>query len=96
FNLLIHLLLVMMNILQRFHHGLIVVGTRDGFTCETFHRLCDNIPGTVVVIKVNGTNELLGGYNPLAWKPNDQFKWFSTTDSFIFFIENTKFIEFHP
>ncbi|RIB22753.1 hypothetical protein C2G38_2074642, partial [Gigaspora rosea] len=25
FNLLIHLLLVMMNILQRFHHGLIVV-----------------------------------------------------------------------
>ncbi|RIB08685.1 hypothetical protein C2G38_2211004 [Gigaspora rosea] len=64
--------------------NLLLRGTRDGFTFETFHRLCDNIPSTVVVIKVNGTNELLGGYNPLIWMSNDSHKWFSTTDSFIF------------
>ncbi|RIB14787.1 hypothetical protein C2G38_2094936 [Gigaspora rosea] len=54
--------------------NLLLRGTRDGFTHETFHRLCDNIPGTVVVIKINGTNEILGGYNPLVWMPNDQLK----------------------
>ncbi|RIB14765.1 hypothetical protein C2G38_2194065 [Gigaspora rosea] len=56
------------------------LGTRDGFTYKIFHRLCDNIPGTVVVIKINGTNEILDGYNPLSWISNDQFKWFATTD----------------
>ncbi|RIB09362.1 hypothetical protein C2G38_2146591 [Gigaspora rosea] len=60
----------------------LIRGSRDGFTRETFHRLCDNIPGTVVVIKINNTNEILGGYNPLVW--NIQGKYFATTDSFIF------------
>ncbi|CAG8779037.1 20371_t:CDS:2, partial [Gigaspora rosea] len=27
---------------------------------EAFHRLCDDIPGTVVVAKINSTNEILG------------------------------------
>ncbi|RIB22080.1 hypothetical protein C2G38_2174835 [Gigaspora rosea] len=34
------------------------------------------------IIKVNGTNELLDGYNPLVWTSNYQFKWFATTDSY--------------
>ncbi|CAG8630120.1 12994_t:CDS:2, partial [Dentiscutata heterogama] len=46
--------------------------------------LCDNIPGTVTVIKINGTNEILGGYNPLVWTSNNSFEWFTTIDSFIF------------
>ncbi|RIB09364.1 hypothetical protein C2G38_2251429 [Gigaspora rosea] len=62
--------------------NLLLRGSRDGFTRETFHRLCDNIPGTVVVIKVNNTNEILGGYNPLVW--NKQGKYFATTNSLIF------------
>ncbi|RIB08682.1 hypothetical protein C2G38_2044941 [Gigaspora rosea] len=64
--------------------NLLLRGTRDGFTPETFHRLCDNIPGTVVIIKVNGTNKILGRYNPLVWTSNNPLEWFSTTDSFIF------------
>ncbi|RIB22072.1 hypothetical protein C2G38_2076544, partial [Gigaspora rosea] len=63
--------------------NLLLRGSRDGFTCKIFHKLCDNLPGTVAIIKVNGTNEILGGYNPLVWT-SDQFKWFATTDSFIF------------
>ncbi|RIB09366.1 hypothetical protein C2G38_2251431 [Gigaspora rosea] len=62
--------------------NLLLRGSRDGFTRETFHRLCDNIPCTVVVIKINNTNEILGGYNPLVW--NKQGKDFATTNSFIF------------
>ncbi|RIB22777.1 hypothetical protein C2G38_2140073 [Gigaspora rosea] len=59
-------------------------GSRDGFTRETFHQLCDNLPGTVVVIKVDSTNEILGGYNSLVWTSKDQLEWFTTTDSFVF------------
>ncbi|RIB25726.1 hypothetical protein C2G38_2066762, partial [Gigaspora rosea] len=47
---------------------LLLRGSRDGFTGEVFHRICDNIPGTVVAVKINSTNEILGGYNPLIWK----------------------------
>ncbi|RIB22075.1 hypothetical protein C2G38_2243525 [Gigaspora rosea] len=54
--------------------NLLLRGSKDGFTLEIFHRLCDNIPGTVAIIKVNGTNEILGGYNPLVW--NKQGKCF--------------------
>ncbi|RIB14768.1 hypothetical protein C2G38_2194068 [Gigaspora rosea] len=54
--------------------NLLLRGCRDGFTREIFHRSCDNIPGTVTIIKVNVTNEILGGYNPLVWVSNDQFK----------------------
>ncbi|RIB09361.1 hypothetical protein C2G38_2209118 [Gigaspora rosea] len=62
--------------------NLLLRGSRDGFTRETFHRLCDNTPGTVVVIKVNNKNEILGGYSPLAWACLN--KYLETTDSFIF------------
>ncbi|RIB27299.1 hypothetical protein C2G38_2062380, partial [Gigaspora rosea] len=47
---------------------LLLKGSKDGFTGGIFHRICDNIPGTVIVIKINSTNEILGGYNPLIWK----------------------------
>ncbi|RIB00304.1 hypothetical protein C2G38_2060755 [Gigaspora rosea] len=63
--------------------------SRDGFTGETFHRLCDNIPGTVVVVKINSTNEILGGYNPLIWKVgNNNYEYATTADSFIFSLKN--------
>ncbi|RIB22087.1 hypothetical protein C2G38_2140372 [Gigaspora rosea] len=68
--------------------NLLLRGSKDGFTSEIFHRLCDNIPGTVAIIKVNGTNEILGGYNPLVWMSNGSHKWFATTDSFIFSLKS--------
>ncbi|RIB14728.1 hypothetical protein C2G38_2039944 [Gigaspora rosea] len=46
----------------------IQIGSRDGFASEVFHKLCDNLPRTVVAVKINNTNEILGGYNPLIWK----------------------------
>ncbi|RHZ89585.1 hypothetical protein Glove_13g122 [Diversispora epigaea] len=68
---------------------LILRGTRDGFAPQTFWNICHGHAKTVVVIKVKGTNEILGGYNPLAW---DIFyidgKWMKTIDSFIFSLKN--------
>ncbi|RIB22823.1 hypothetical protein C2G38_2033259 [Gigaspora rosea] len=63
---------------------LLLRGSRDGFTVESFHKLCDKIPGTVVIIKVDGTNEILGGYNPLVWQTSSSTGYLKTADSFIF------------
>ncbi|RHZ73733.1 hypothetical protein Glove_229g79 [Diversispora epigaea] len=31
------------------------------------------MPSTIVIIKVKGTDEILGGYNPLAWNANNGY-----------------------
>ncbi|RIB27665.1 hypothetical protein C2G38_2159950 [Gigaspora rosea] len=61
-------------------------GGRDRFSGKEFHKLCDNIPGTVVIVKINSTDEILGGYNPLVWKFGGGYG--TTTDSFIFSLKN--------
>jgi hypothetical protein len=61
---------------------LLLRGSQDGFTPNKFHSLCDNIPKTVTFIKVKGTDEILGGYNPMIWETN--IGWGKTKDSFIF------------
>ncbi|RHZ89680.1 hypothetical protein Glove_13g151 [Diversispora epigaea] len=66
---------------------LILGGTRDGFTPQTFWNICHDHAKTVVVMKVKGTDEILGGYNPLAWD-NSNGKWMKTKDSFIFSLKN--------
>ncbi|RIB07204.1 hypothetical protein C2G38_2114409 [Gigaspora rosea] len=64
--------------------------SRDGFDVKTFHRLCDYIPGLIVVIKVENSNEILGGYNPLCWKStnNGWNGWLKAPGSFIFSLKN--------
>ncbi|GBB85475.1 hypothetical protein RclHR1_00120029 [Rhizophagus clarus] len=47
---------------------LLLRGSRDGFTPKKFHELCDDKPNTVTFIKIKGTKEILGGYNPIIWK----------------------------
>jgi hypothetical protein len=61
---------------------LLLRGTLDGFTPEKFHEICDNKSHTVTIIKVKDSNEILGGYNPIAWKSDKNFD--TTKDSFIF------------
>jgi hypothetical protein len=51
-----------------FKFKLLLRGSRDGFTPNRFHTLCNNIPHTVIFIKVKETEEILGGYNPSIWK----------------------------
>ncbi|PKC58525.1 hypothetical protein RhiirA1_541027 [Rhizophagus irregularis] len=65
---------------------LIFRGSRDGFTPKRFHEICDNQSHTVAIIKVKDSNEILGGYNPIAWK--SLFSYGTTDDSFIFSFRN--------
>src|SRR5947207_10640223 len=39
-------------------------GSRDGSTRKKFHEICDGQSRTVTIVKVKGSNEILGGYNP--------------------------------
>ncbi|GES93599.1 hypothetical protein GLOIN_2v1868421 [Rhizophagus clarus] len=65
---------------------LLLRGSRDGFTPKTFHDLCDGKPNTVTFIKVKGTEEILGGYNPVKWETTGN--WCNTNESFIFSFKN--------
>ncbi|CAG8648647.1 4378_t:CDS:2 [Ambispora gerdemannii] len=47
--------------------NLIFRGSRDGFEASKFRELCAHVTNTVVVAKINGTNRVIGGYNPSNW-----------------------------
>ncbi|RHZ70820.1 hypothetical protein Glove_266g16 [Diversispora epigaea] len=67
---------------------LILRGTRDGFAPQTFWNICHGHVDTVVLVKVKGTDEIVGGYNPLTWDKNTDGKCTETKDSFIFSLKN--------
>jgi hypothetical protein len=66
-------------------------GSRDGSTYDEFHEFCDNQSRTVTIVKVKDSHEILGGYNPIAWKSAGRY--YSTKDSFIFSFKNNDRIE---
>ncbi|EXX70396.1 uncharacterized protein OCT59_011334 [Rhizophagus irregularis] len=61
---------------------LLLRGSRDGFTPNIFHELCDDKPNTITFIKVSGTEEILGGYNPSIWESSNS--WSRCYYNFIF------------
>ncbi|RHZ76584.1 hypothetical protein Glove_196g35 [Diversispora epigaea] len=68
---------------------LLLRGSRNGFNPQTFWDTCHGYYNTVVIIKVKGTEEILGGYNPLAWdNTNDTNFWGDTWFGFIFSLKN--------
>ncbi|KAG9295534.1 hypothetical protein G9A89_016632 [Geosiphon pyriformis] len=67
---------------------LLLRGSRDGFTPADFHRLCDYKGATVSVIKVKGTGQIIGGFNPQSWHSKDD--WLEGKGSFIFSLGDDK------
>src|SRR5581483_10308832 len=71
--------------------------SRDGSTVEKFHEICDGQSHTVAIVKVQNSNEILGGYNPIEWKSLKSRRvienYCSTKDSFIFSFKNNDKIE---
>ncbi|RHZ65292.1 hypothetical protein Glove_318g34 [Diversispora epigaea] len=68
---------------------LILRGIGDGFAPQIFWDICSGHAHTVIVTKVKGTDEILGGYNPLKWNnSNMDNQWMETKDSFIFSLKN--------
>ncbi|RIB28830.1 hypothetical protein C2G38_2028228 [Gigaspora rosea] len=69
---------------------LLLRGTRDGFAKDSFWNLCNKQTHLIVVIKVKGTDEILGGYNPVGWNKlaGSLSIAKSCNDSFIFSLKN--------
>ncbi|POG67180.1 hypothetical protein GLOIN_2v1650209 [Rhizophagus irregularis DAOM 181602=DAOM 197198] len=53
---------------------------------KKFHEICIDQLHTVTLVKVEGSNEILGGYNPIGWKFDGDYG--ITKDSFIFSFNN--------
>jgi hypothetical protein len=66
--------------------NLLYRANRDGYTTKAFHDKCDNKGATIVIIKINGTEQIVGGYNPFDWDSSGKYK--NTTNSFIFSFTN--------
>ncbi|GBB90137.1 hypothetical protein RclHR1_00170041 [Rhizophagus clarus] len=64
---------------------LLLCGSRDGMDLKTFRNLCSNKGPTLTIIKLRGSDQIIGGYNPISWKLTNQ--WQSTCESFIFSLD---------
>ncbi|PKY52209.1 hypothetical protein RhiirA4_469697 [Rhizophagus irregularis] len=73
---------------KNYKFNLLLRGSRDGFKVKEFHELCVNKGPTLVIIKVKGTNQIIGGYNPNSWKSNNS--WDKSDASFIFSLGDGK------
>ncbi|KAG9299151.1 hypothetical protein G9A89_002522 [Geosiphon pyriformis] len=67
---------------------LLLRGSRDGFTPADFHRLCDDKGATVSVIKVKGTGQIIGDFNPQSWHSRNEY--LEGKGSFIFSLGDDK------
>src|SRR6185369_10342275 len=70
----------------KYEFKLLYRSSRDGLNATTFHQKCNNINKTLVVGKIQSSEQIIGGYNPLNWNGNHIYK--NTTESFIFNINN--------
>ena len=68
-------------------------GTRDGFSGDKFHEMCDDQSHTVTIVKVKNSNEILGGYNPIVWQKSIFSSYSNTKKSFIFSFRDKENIE---
>src|SRR5581483_6404665 len=56
------------DIKNQYEFNLLFRASRDGATGIKFHEICDGQSHTVTIVKVQDSNEILGGYNPIEWK----------------------------
>ncbi|GBB99637.1 hypothetical protein RclHR1_03590012 [Rhizophagus clarus] len=55
--------------------------SRNGFNAASFHKNCDNKGATIWVAIIQGSTQLIGGYNPRDWSGKGSK---DTTNSFLF------------
>ncbi|GBB93271.1 hypothetical protein RclHR1_02140024 [Rhizophagus clarus] len=65
-----------------YHFNLIYRASRDGNKTKVFHKKCDNKGATIVIVKVKGSEQIFGGYNPIDWESNGSSTM--VKDSFLF------------
>ncbi|EXX72381.1 hypothetical protein GLOIN_2v1762218 [Rhizophagus irregularis DAOM 181602=DAOM 197198] len=71
-----------------YNFNLLYRASRDGNAPAKFHAKCDNKGATIIVAKIENSEQIVGGYNPLYW--NLSSCNMSTFDSFIYFFADVK------
>ena len=51
--------------------SLLYRASENNFSAKAFHKMCDNIPNTLVLIQTE-TGEIIGGYSPLTWNSSSK------------------------
>jgi hypothetical protein len=54
----------------KYEFKLLYRSSRDGLNATTFHQKCDDINKTLAVGKIQNSEQIVGGYNPLNWNKN--------------------------
>lgn len=62
-------------------------GSRDGFSYEMLKKHCYYKGPTIIVAKIEGKQELIGGYNPIYWSASKLAYFSQTKKGFIFSTE---------
>ncbi len=57
---------------KRFKTRQLYQGSKDGFTAEAFHRLCDNKGPTIILMKLDDNNHCIGGFTAAQWKATEK------------------------
>jgi hypothetical protein len=55
------------------NYELLLRGSRDGMDMNHFESICDEQSNTLVVIKLRGSEKIIGGYNPKHWGYYDDY-----------------------
>ena len=63
--------------------------TEDGGDSEIFHKKCDDIPNTLVLIKSEG-HRRFGGFTPISWKSEENYIKDPEEKTFVFSLDNKK------
>ena len=63
--------------------------TIDGGDTINFHNKCDNIPNTLVLILSEG-HRRFGGFTPIPWKSEGEYKKDPEMKTFVFSLDNKK------
>jgi len=85
---------------SKINFDLIYRGSRDGYDINTIRGKCNRKGACILIIKVEGDETIIGGYNPIGWDYHNQnysnnrdYSWTSTTESFIFSLDDEKYLK---
>ncbi|CAG8486487.1 10034_t:CDS:2 [Acaulospora colombiana] len=65
-----------------YNFQLVLRGSNHGFDHKAFWKKCDMLENIVVIIKIHGTDEIIGGYNPIGWNKRESQSRFSRNSGF--------------
>ncbi|RIA91330.1 hypothetical protein C1645_767663 [Glomus cerebriforme] len=62
---------ISMNLEWEYKFNLLYSTRRHGHSAKTFHKNCDNQGATILLVKTEIPDEVIGGFNPVSWGNNE-------------------------